>query len=76
MLVCSGEGGHLFVAGGGGVGGRERGWSGEQIVKRIGAQMAVAEKMRRSDHVVWTDGPVEAHEAQWDALLSSWGFEA
>lgn len=55
---------------------RERGWSGEQIVQRIGAQMAVSEKMRRSDHVVWTDGPVEAHAAQWDALLSSWGFEA
>jgi len=55
---------------------RERGWSGEQIVQRIGAQMAVAEKMRRSDHVVSTDGPVEAHAAQWDALLSSWDEEA
>ena len=26
----------------------------------------------RSDHVVWTDGPIEAQAAQWDVLLSSW----
>ena len=38
--------------------------------------MAVDEKMKRSDHVVWTDGTIEAHAAQWDALLSSWDVEA
>jgi dephospho-CoA kinase len=55
---------------------RERGWSGEQINQRLEAQLAVEAKMLRSDHVVWTDGPVEAHAAQWDALLSSWDEEA
>ena len=53
----------------------ERGWGGEQIRQRLAAQMAVEEKMRRSDHVVWTDGPVEAQAAQWDALLSPWEAE-
>ena len=55
---------------------RERGWSDDQISSRLAAQMPVDEKMNRSDHVVWTDGTIEAHAAQWDALLSSWGFEA
>ena len=52
---------------------RERGWSDDQISSRLEAQMAVDEKMKRADHVVWTDGTIEAHAAQWDALLSSWG---
>ena len=51
---------------------RERGWSDDQISSRLEAQMAVDEKMKRSDHVGWTDGTIEAHAAQWDALLSSW----
>ena len=55
---------------------RERGWSDDQISSRLEAQMAVDEKMKRSDHVVWTDGTIEAHAAQWDALLSSWDVEA
>mgnify|MGYP001296520952 FL=1 len=55
---------------------RERGWSDDQISSRLEAQMAVDEKMKRSDHVVWTDGTIEAHTAQWDALLSSWDVEA
>ena len=50
----------------------ERGWGDEQICQRLAAQMTVDEKIRRSDHVVWTDGPIEAQVAQWDALLSSW----
>ena len=55
---------------------RERGWSDDQISSRLEAQMAVDEKMKRSDHVVWTDGTIEAHAAQWDALLSFWDVEA
>ena len=54
---------------------RERGWSDDQISSRLEAQMAVDEKMKRSDHVVWTDGTIEAHAAQWDALLLSWDVE-
>ncbi len=51
---------------------RERGWNEGEIDSRLAAQMAVDEKMKRSDHVIWTDGTIEAHAAQWDALLSSW----
>jgi dephospho-CoA kinase len=51
---------------------RDRGWSDGEIDSRIAAQMAVDEKMRRADHVIWTDGPIEAHAAQWDSVLSSW----
>ena len=51
---------------------RARGWSDGEIDSRIAAQMAVDEKMRRADHVIWTDGPIEAHAAQWDSVLSSW----
>jgi dephospho-CoA kinase len=43
-----------------------------EIDSRIAAQMAVDEKMRRADHVIWTDGSIEAQAAQWDSVLSSW----
>jgi len=51
---------------------QSRGWSDGEIERRLAAQMEIDEKMKRSDHVVWTDGPIEAQAAQWDALLSSW----
>ncbi|MBT3616730.1 MAG: dephospho-CoA kinase [Verrucomicrobia bacterium] len=51
---------------------RAREWSDDQISNRISAQMAVGEKIKRADHVIWTDGTIEAHAAQWDDLLSSW----
>ena len=51
---------------------RGREWSDDQISNRISAQMAVGEKIKRADHVIWTDGTIEAHAAQWDDLLSSW----
>jgi dephospho-CoA kinase len=51
---------------------QSRGWSDGEIELRLAAQMEIDEKMKRSDHVVWTDGPIEAQAAQWDALLSSW----
>ena len=54
---------------------RDRGWSENQINLRIRAQIAVAEKMHRSDYVIWSDGPIDSHVDQWDALLSSWGSE-
>jgi len=52
---------------------RARGWSDGEIDSRIAAQMPVDEKIKRADHVIWTDGTIEAHAAQWDDLLSSWG---
>ena len=51
---------------------RAREWSDDQISNRISAQMAVGEKIKRADHVIWTDGTIDAHAAQWDDLLSSW----
>ncbi len=51
---------------------RAREWSDDQISNRISAQMTVGEKIKRADHVIWTDGTIEAHAAQWDDLLSSW----
>ena len=51
---------------------RAREWRDDQISNRISAQMAVGEKIKRADHVIWTDGTIEAHGAQWDDLLSSW----
>ena len=51
---------------------QSRGWSAGEIERRIAAQMEIGKKMKRSDHVIWTDGPIEAQAAQWDALLSSW----
>jgi len=52
-----------------------RGWTDGQIEQRLAAQMEIGEKMKRSDYIVWTDGPIEVQAAQWDALLSSWdGF--
>jgi dephospho-CoA kinase len=51
---------------------RARGWSDGEIDSRIAAQMPVDEKIKRADYVIWTDGTIEAHAAQWDDLLSSW----
>ena len=51
---------------------RQRDWSDEEIDRRIAAQMSATEKMKRADHVVWTDGPVSAHADQWDDLLARW----
>ena len=51
---------------------RQRDWSDEEIDRRIAAQMSAKEKMKRADHVVWTDGPVSAHADQWDDLLARW----
>ncbi len=67
-VVCSPEAQHKRL--------RARLWTDEMIENRNAAQLAINEKMMRADHVVWTDGTIEAHAAQWDALLSSWDVEA
>ena len=51
---------------------RQRDWSDQEIDRRVAAQLSVEEKMKRSDHVVWTDGPVSAHADQWGELLARW----
>jgi dephospho-CoA kinase len=48
---------------------RERGWSDAEIDRRNAAQLSVDEKIKRADVVIWTDGAMENHEAQWRAVL-------
>jgi dephospho-CoA kinase len=47
-----------------------RGWSHDQIVQRLAAQLPVAEKMARSNHVVWTEGDIATTAAQLDRIIS------
>jgi len=48
---------------------RERGWSDSEIDRRNAAQLSVDQKIKRADVVIWTDGVIENHEAQWRAVL-------
>lgn len=49
---------------------RLRGWSDDEIEKRITAQWTIERKIAVSDYVVWTDTTIEVHEAQLRHLLS------
>lgn len=42
-----------------------RGWTAEEAQLRIAAQMPIDEKIRRSHLVIWTEGTLETHRAQW-----------
>ncbi|MBN8246756.1 MAG: dephospho-CoA kinase [Verrucomicrobia bacterium] len=52
---------------------RERGWPEEQVEARNAAQMPVSEKMARADYVVWTEGSLATHRAQWERILTALG---
>ena len=41
-----------------------RGWSAEQIQQRLAAQLPIAEKLRRANHVIWTEGGMDVHAQQ------------
>ena len=41
-----------------------RGWTEAQIAQRIAAQLSAEEKMRRSHHVIWTEGGMDVHAQQ------------
>jgi len=47
----------------------QRGWSAEQIQRRIAVQLPVEQKMARSDFVVWTEGDMDAHHRQIAEIL-------
>lgn len=49
---------------------RERGWSDSQISQRNAAQLTADSKMTRADFVVWTEGLLAVHEAQWPAVIA------
>jgi dephospho-CoA kinase len=46
-----------------------RGWSDTEISRRLAAQWPTEKKMAAATHVVWTEGSIEVHSAQWDRLL-------
>ncbi len=48
---------------------RARGWDEAEIHRRTTAQLAVPEKMRRAHRVIWTEGSLAAHAAQWELVL-------
>lgn len=48
-----------------------RGWSVEEVEKRIAAQMKIEEKMKLSDFVVWTDFSLEIHQGQLEKILNT-----
>ena len=47
----------------------ERGWSPEQMRRRIEAQMPVETKLARARFVIWTEGTLDAHAQQWERVL-------
>jgi len=48
---------------------RQRGWNDEQIDQRIAAQWPIEKKMLLADYVVWTEGPLDVHEAQLARII-------
>lgn len=48
----------------------QRGWSDDEIRRRLEAQLPVEQKIARSDFVVWTDTTLEAHAAQLSRILA------
>jgi dephospho-CoA kinase len=60
-LACSDATQHARLA--------SRGWSPEQIAQRIAAQLPVAEKMSRSNYVVWTEGDIATTAKQIDRII-------
>ncbi|MBL9166969.1 MAG: dephospho-CoA kinase [Verrucomicrobiales bacterium] len=50
-----------------------RGWSPEESKRRIRSQWPVQKKMELSRFVVWTEGDLESHRAQWLKILGTLG---
>ncbi len=46
-----------------------RGWSDDEIERRLLAQWPTEKKMAASTYVVWTEGSMEVHAAQWERLM-------
>lgn len=52
---------------------RKRGWTDDESRRRIAAQMAVEEKMKRSRFVIWTELPPRETALQWRYVLGTLG---
>jgi dephospho-CoA kinase len=48
---------------------RQRGWHDTEVDRRNGSQWPVSEKMKRAQRVIWTEGSLSAHAAQWRLVL-------
>ena len=51
----------------------ERGWNTTQIEQRLHAQWPAEKKMTLARFVIWTEGTIEVHAAQWQRVLASVG---
>lgn len=51
----------------------ERGWDEAHCERRLAAQMSIEDKVSKSRFLVWTEPPVEVHEAQWRVVLETLG---
>lgn len=51
----------------------ERGWTPSDLGGRLAAQLPIEEKIRQATHVVWTEGSLSSHAAQWSRLMAD-GF--
>ncbi|HXT39355.1 MAG TPA: dephospho-CoA kinase [Candidatus Angelobacter sp.] len=47
----------------------ERGWSDAQIDQRNAAQLPVEQKLLLADYAIWTEGPLDVHEAQLGRII-------
>lgn len=47
-----------------------RGWTPEESLQRQAAQLPVAEKIRRADFIIWSEGGLAAHRQQVEGVLS------
>lgn len=46
-----------------------RGWTPEQMEQRNAAQLPVADKILRSNYVIWSEGGLDVHAQQWERIL-------
>jgi dephospho-CoA kinase len=53
-----------------------RGWSDEEIARRLAAQWPIARKIAAADFVVWAEGGLEHTAAQLDRILATLGLAA
>jgi dephospho-CoA kinase len=51
---------------------QQRGWSDAQIAGRLAAQWSMERKVGAANVVIWTEGELAVHEAQWQRLLPRW----
>lgn len=53
---------------------RERGWSDEEIDRRISSQLPLKTKMQRANFVIWTEGAMDSTVEQLDRVLNHLGL--